>query len=64
MSAGAIQTSVPDFPANSSKEFIEGLNKLLVVNSQQVTALLHVVTDIDTSTRDTAHGLAKHPPVR
>jgi len=50
--------------AISSEEFIKGLTKLLVFNSDQVTALLHVVTDVDTSTRDTAHGLGEHPPVR
>jgi hypothetical protein len=50
--------------ATSSKEFIADLGKLLVFNSEQVTALLHVVTDVDTSTRDTAHGLGEHFPVR
>jgi len=50
--------------ATSSKEFIADLTKLLVFNGDQVTALLHVVTDVDTSTRDTAHGLGEHFPVR
>ncbi len=43
--------------ATSSKKFIEDLTKLLLVNHDQVTGLLRIVTDVDTSTRDTAHSL-------